>query len=186
MAAFTTHFPFINDFLPPSTCPINIRPTPAHLPGMASLLLGMAAPSSAMVPTEVLRIAIPPAVLPRLHITPHRSRLGDLHRAREVRQRRVAAVAAAAAPASPPSAAGEADALRLAASLNFADLWSLLRPDWKLVAACAVATLVSVGSFVRVYLRVCVCVCCQWGTPTTTSHHSIPYFVPLIRSRVVA
>lgn len=39
---------------------------------------------------------------------------------------------------------------KLANSLTFADLWALLRPDWRLVAACAAATLISVISAVSV------------------------------------
>lgn len=39
---------------------------------------------------------------------------------------------------------------QLAEALNFADLWDLMRPDWRLVASCAAATLVSVGAFVCV------------------------------------
>jgi hypothetical protein len=44
----------------------------------------------------------------------------------------------------------EEPSARLAVSLALSDLWALLKPDWRIVAACAAATLVSVGAFVCV------------------------------------
>jgi ABC-type multidrug transport system fused ATPase/permease subunit len=63
----------------------------------------------------------------------------------------VAAPAAATAAAAPAPAADEAaDARALAAALSLRDLWALLRPDSRVLAACLAATLLSVGAFVCV------------------------------------
>ena len=61
-----------------------------------------------------------------------------------------AASATAPLPAAQPEAPSNEEVAQIAASLTFVDLWRLMRPDWRLIAACTAATLVSVASFVFV------------------------------------
>ena len=57
---------------------------------------------------------------------------------------------AATTPSSSLTSATDDEVEQLANTLSFSDLWALMRPDWRLVGACTLATFISVASAVSV------------------------------------